>query len=62
MVLVVFATDMMVIAVILVMVALTVVMIVAIVVVIAAFAKNRSPEFEIIFSKIQKRSIFPAFC
>ena len=57
----VFATILVAIAVILVAVAVILVVVASIGVVIAVFANNKGPEFEIFFSKIQKRYFFPAF-
>ena len=57
----VFATILVVIAVILVVVAVILVVFASIGVVIAVFAKNKGPEFEIFFSRNQKRYFFPAF-
>ena len=57
----VFATIFVVIAVILVVVAVILVVVASIGVVIAVFTKNKGPEFEIFFSKIQKRYFFLTF-
>ena len=57
----VFATILVVIAVISVVVAVILVVVASIVVVIAIFAKKKGPEFDIFFSKIQKRHFFPPF-
>ena len=54
----VFATILVVIAVILVVVAVILVVVASIGVVIAVFAKNKGSEFEIFFSKIQKKDFF----
>ena len=54
----VFATILVVISVILVVVAVILEVVASIDVVIAVSAKNKGPEFEIFFSKIQKRYFF----